>query len=208
MKSLNFCYWLQGYFEVLAAGGDPDAALTPEQVACIKDHLAMVLTKQTPVRGKPVKAPKAASVAVGITLGALAGKMNVKATDILMRLLGMGMTGVHINTILDADTVKALAKQYGWGEYAPEKFKIDFDPFTQPGVTCAGDEQKPVEIDWVAPPVNPNQVRLDIEAEVKKGLEPPKPKTGAEYWAGRDRGLGPVRTYCAWTGGGRSQKVC
>ena len=153
MKSLNFCYWLQGYFEVLAAGGDPEAELTPEQVACIKDHLAMVLTKQTPVRGKVAKA------------------------------------------------VKTVPPE----ELSP--FKIDIDPFTQPGVTCAGDEQKLVQIDWVTPPVNPNQVRLDIEAEVKKGLEPAKPRVGVEYWVGRDT-VPRTRTYCAIGHDWSSQKIC
>ncbi len=47
----NFCYWLQGYFEVLAAGGASDVTLTVEQVACVKDHLALVMEKATPDRG-------------------------------------------------------------------------------------------------------------------------------------------------------------
>jgi translation initiation factor IF-2 len=31
-----------------------------------------------------------------------------------MKLLSMGMTGVHINTTLDADTAKILASEFGW----------------------------------------------------------------------------------------------
>ncbi len=49
-----------------------------------------------------------------ITLNTLAGKMSLKATDVLMKLLGMGMTGVNINTTLDADTAKILASEFGW----------------------------------------------------------------------------------------------
>lgn len=44
MTSRDFCYWLQGYFEVRE--GDPtvptDRKLTHEQVCMIKGHLAMV----------------------------------------------------------------------------------------------------------------------------------------------------------------------
>ena len=49
-----------------------------------------------------------------ITLAGMAAKMSLKATELLMRLLGMGMTGVHINTTLDADTAKILAGEFGW----------------------------------------------------------------------------------------------
>lgn len=37
MKSRDFCYWLQGYFELASAQG-----LTKEQVDTIKAHLSMV----------------------------------------------------------------------------------------------------------------------------------------------------------------------
>jgi len=50
-----------------------------------------------------------------ITLSAMAQKMSLKATELLMKLLSMGMTGVHINTSLDADTAKILASEFGWG---------------------------------------------------------------------------------------------
>ena len=49
-----------------------------------------------------------------ITLGAMAAKMSLKATELLMKLLGMGMTGIHINSTLDADTAKILASEFGW----------------------------------------------------------------------------------------------
>jgi translation initiation factor IF-2 len=50
-----------------------------------------------------------------ITLSTMAQKMSLKATELLMKLLSMGMTGVHINTSLDADTAKILASEFGWG---------------------------------------------------------------------------------------------
>jgi translation initiation factor IF-2 len=49
-----------------------------------------------------------------VSLQQLAIKMSVKATDVLMRLLQMGMTGVNINSTLDADTAKILASEFGW----------------------------------------------------------------------------------------------
>jgi translation initiation factor IF-2 len=49
-----------------------------------------------------------------ITLQTMAQKMSLKSTELLMKLLSMGMTGVHINTTLDADTAKILASEFGW----------------------------------------------------------------------------------------------
>ena len=49
-----------------------------------------------------------------VTLQQLAAKMSVKAVDVLMKLLQMGMTGVHINSTLDTDTAKIIAGEFGW----------------------------------------------------------------------------------------------
>jgi translation initiation factor IF-2 len=49
-----------------------------------------------------------------ITLQSMAQRMSLKSTELLMKLLSMGMTGVHINTTLDADTAKILASEFGW----------------------------------------------------------------------------------------------
>jgi translation initiation factor IF-2 len=49
-----------------------------------------------------------------ITLASMAQRMSLKATELLMKLLSMGMTNVHINTSLDADTAKILAGEFGW----------------------------------------------------------------------------------------------
>lgn len=47
MTSREFCYWLQGFFEVHDAGLKPDEVRTNdgligEKVRCIKQHLALV----------------------------------------------------------------------------------------------------------------------------------------------------------------------
>ncbi|MFO0762168.1 MAG: translation initiation factor IF-2 [Byssovorax sp.] len=49
-----------------------------------------------------------------VSLQQLAAKMSLKSTDVLMRLLSMGMPGVNINSTLDADTAKILASEFGW----------------------------------------------------------------------------------------------
>ena len=49
-----------------------------------------------------------------ITLSSMAAKLSLKATELLMKLISMGTTGVHINTTLDADTAKILASEFGW----------------------------------------------------------------------------------------------
>ncbi len=50
MNFENFCYWLNGYLELLAAGGEHRAGLPKEQIACVRDHLALVFEKTTPDR--------------------------------------------------------------------------------------------------------------------------------------------------------------
>lgn len=43
MTSRDFCYWLQGYFEIHnVAAEDAYAILTGEQIRCIQKHLALV----------------------------------------------------------------------------------------------------------------------------------------------------------------------
>lgn len=49
-----------------------------------------------------------------ISLQTLASRMSLKATEVLMKLLQIGMTGVNINSTLDADTAKLLASEFGW----------------------------------------------------------------------------------------------
>jgi hypothetical protein len=50
VTSRDFCYWLQGFFEL----ADSDAALTDVQVRAIKAHLAMVFAHEIdPSQGTP-----------------------------------------------------------------------------------------------------------------------------------------------------------
>ncbi|MDQ3035807.1 MAG: translation initiation factor IF-2 [Myxococcota bacterium] len=49
-----------------------------------------------------------------IGLQGLAQKMSLKATDVLMKLIQMGMGGVNINSTLDSDTAKLLASEFGY----------------------------------------------------------------------------------------------
>jgi hypothetical protein len=44
MTAVQFCYWLQGYFEIVAANPGPRVmnGLTPSQTEAVKRHLAMV----------------------------------------------------------------------------------------------------------------------------------------------------------------------
>lgn len=44
MTPENFCYWLQGFFEI----ADPKE-LTPEQLQEVKNHLSLVFNKVTPI---------------------------------------------------------------------------------------------------------------------------------------------------------------
>ncbi len=49
-----------------------------------------------------------------VALQILAGKMGIKSTEMLMKLMRLGMTGVNINSTLDADTAKIVANEFGW----------------------------------------------------------------------------------------------
>ena len=56
MNSRDFCFWLQGYFEI-SLDTEPGAApegLTPEQVMCIRKHLNLVFKHEIdPSMGPP-----------------------------------------------------------------------------------------------------------------------------------------------------------
>ncbi len=49
-----------------------------------------------------------------VGLQTLAGKMGAKAGEVLMKLMGLGMTGVNINSTLEPDTAKIVANEFGW----------------------------------------------------------------------------------------------
>ena len=52
MSERDFCYWLQGFFEIQGVG--PETWLTPSQVKVVVDHLNLVFTKVT---GAPPQTP-------------------------------------------------------------------------------------------------------------------------------------------------------
>ena len=49
-----------------------------------------------------------------IQLQTLAQRMSLKATDLLMKLMQMGVGGVHINSTLDADTAMIIADEFNY----------------------------------------------------------------------------------------------
>jgi translation initiation factor IF-2 len=66
--------------------------------------------KKTVIMANPV--PKEISITEGITVSDLARKMNLKGSDIIQKLMGMGMM-VTINQQIDSDTASLLAAEYG-----------------------------------------------------------------------------------------------
>lgn len=50
MTSRDFCFWLQGYLEIAGEA----APMTPEQLTCVRKHLALVFKHEIdPSMGKP-----------------------------------------------------------------------------------------------------------------------------------------------------------
>ncbi len=49
-----------------------------------------------------------------VTLQSLAGSMGVKTVDMLRKLFQLGMSGININSTLDADTAKIIGEEFGW----------------------------------------------------------------------------------------------
>ena len=67
-----------------------------------------VVTQERSAHKKVVKIEGSANLQM------LAGRMGIKATEVLMKLMRLGMTGVNINSTLDADTAKIVASEFGW----------------------------------------------------------------------------------------------
>jgi translation initiation factor IF-2 len=84
-----------------------------------------------------------------VTLQTMAQRMSLKATELLMKLLSMGMSNVHINTTLDADTAKILAGEFGWEVEDVSKSE------EQTIAEARGEEEKPREVETggTRPPV-------------------------------------------------------
>jgi translation initiation factor IF-2 len=57
-----------------------------------------------------------------VTIAALAAKMNLKATEVLLKLIQLGEKGKNINSSLDSDTARLIAGEFG---YTVEDVAID-----------------------------------------------------------------------------------
>ncbi len=71
-------------------------------------------SKRPPVLTEMSAHKKVIKIEESVSLQKLASMMSLKVTDVLLKLLGMGMTGVNINSTIDADTAKILANEFGW----------------------------------------------------------------------------------------------
>ncbi|MCC6216202.1 MAG: translation initiation factor IF-2 [Polyangiaceae bacterium] len=67
-----------------------------------------VVTQERSAHKKVIK------IEESVGLQTLAAKMGVKATEVLMKLVRLGMTGVNINSNLDAETAKIVTSDFGW----------------------------------------------------------------------------------------------
>lgn len=47
MTERDFCYWLQGFFEINGVDGEKDLLLNHQAVKTIKEHLQLVFRKET-----------------------------------------------------------------------------------------------------------------------------------------------------------------
>ena len=66
MTSRDFCYWLQGFFEIHGEGAAQLPTLDQDQVRCIKSHLAMVFVHEIdPSMGPPAHQAKLDEIHVG-----------------------------------------------------------------------------------------------------------------------------------------------
>jgi translation initiation factor IF-2 len=116
------------------AGAPGSAATPPRRRELVRSALGPTGRQQQQQRGRPGRARKLAPGKKGakteittpsaakrviriedeIGLQVLAARMSLKATDVLAKLMELGMTGVMINSTLDADTANILAAEFGF----------------------------------------------------------------------------------------------
>ena len=53
MTARDFCYWLQGFVELTEANPAPQGGLTPNQLAVVQRHLAMVFAHDLDPKAGP-----------------------------------------------------------------------------------------------------------------------------------------------------------
>jgi translation initiation factor IF-2 len=80
-----------------------------------------------------------------VGLQQLAQRMSLKATDVLMKLMQLGLTGVNINSTLDADTAKILANEFG---YEVENVAVS----TEDMITAARGTIEDIDTDYMERP--------------------------------------------------------
>ena len=96
----------------------------------------------TKVKKTEITVPKAIKRIVRIEgkiqLQGLAKAMSTKATELLMKLLQMGMSGININSTLDADTAKIIASEYN---YEVEDVAIDEEGLIRAAMEAEGEDE-------------------------------------------------------------------
>ena len=71
-----------------------------------------LLQQKKKAKEKVSAVPKSIEIMESISVSELAGKMNLKASELIGKLMGMGMM-VTMNQSIDADTAEILASEYG-----------------------------------------------------------------------------------------------
>jgi translation initiation factor IF-2 len=93
-----------------------------------KRRKAVAARPATHVQGEigPTKAVKRMIKIEGnVSLQDLARRMGIKATEVLFKLIGLGMQGVNINSSLDTDTAKILAAEFQYEVIDTERGEED-----------------------------------------------------------------------------------
>lgn len=94
------------------------------------------------VKKTEITVPKASKRVVKIEgkirLQDLAKAMSIKATQLLMKLIQMGMSNININSTLDADTAKIVAAEYN---YEVEDVAIDEEGLLEQSLARGQDEE-------------------------------------------------------------------
>ncbi len=98
---------------------------------------------QKPELTTPSAAKRVIRIEDQISLQVLAQRMSLKATEVLGKLMQMGMMGVNINSSLDADTAGVLASEFG---FEVENVAVTDDAFiveARGSFEDAGEDRKP-----------------------------------------------------------------
>jgi translation initiation factor IF-2 len=72
----------------------------------------LLLKRKKESQPREAVAPKEIEITETITVGDLAKKMNIKASEVIAKLMSMGVMAT-INQVIDADTASILASEYG-----------------------------------------------------------------------------------------------